>query len=99
MSGQDEPFGSRVYFVEHAVLQMIERDILKEDVEAIIETGEIIDEYIYENSFPRELLLGWIDQRPLHVVVEHNMPENLTTVVTAYEPDPEIWRQDFRRRR
>jgi hypothetical protein len=35
----------------------------------------------------------------MHVVVAHNLSENELIVITVYEPDPELWEADFRRRK
>lgn len=37
--------------------------------------------------------------RRLHVVVARDTGENELIVITVYEPDPEQWEGDFRRRK
>ena len=46
----------------------------------------------------KQLLLvqGW--KRPLHVVVVVDDRRGEERVVTIYEPDPEMWSGDYRRR-
>lgn len=78
---------------------MYERGIALEDVRRIVETGETIREYGDERPFPTRLILGWIDSRPLHVLVAHAQGEVVVFVITVYEPDPQLWDGEFRQRR
>lgn len=45
------------------------------------------------------MILAWIDDRPLHVVVADDQEDGVKIVVTVYEPGPEIWTSDFKRRK
>jgi hypothetical protein len=78
---------------------MFERRLGVEDVEAVIESGETIEDYPSDRPYPSRLVLGWRGARPVHVVVAHNLSENEFIVITVYEPDPELWEADFRRRK
>lgn len=83
----------------HAVQRMFERRITDEDVRHVIESGEVIQEYVDDKPYPSRLLLGWVARRPLHVVVADNHEDRMTIVITVYEPDGALWEEDFRRRR
>lgn len=83
----------------HAVQRMFERGITDEDVKSVVESGEIIQEYADDQPYPSRLMLGWIADRPLHVVAADNHADKETIIVTAYEPDSMLWESDFRRRR
>ena len=37
-------------------------------------------------------------QRPIHVVLAYDPSTRTDIVVTAYEPDPELWNDDFKSR-
>jgi hypothetical protein len=78
---------------------MFERRISINDVNAVVGRGETIEDYPDDKPYPSRLLLGWRGARPLHVVVADNLSENELIVITAYEPDPELWEADFRRRK
>jgi hypothetical protein len=78
---------------------MFERQLGIEDVEAVVESGETIEDYPNDRPYPSRLVLGWRGARPVHVVVAHNLSENELIVITVYEPDPELWEADFRRRK
>lgn len=78
---------------------MFQRQIVKDDVRKVIENGEAIFEYPEDKPFPSMLMLGFVGDRPLHIVVSYDAVEQTGYVITAYEPDARIWREDFKRRR
>lgn len=88
-----------IRFSAHAIRQMHEREIATNDVLSVLEEGEVIEDYPNDNPFPSRLLLGYAEGRPLHVVVAKDAESGKCFVVTAYEPDPERWTPDFRKRR
>ena len=61
--------------------------------------GEVIEDYPDDTPYPSSLVLGWIDSRPVHVVLANNTLDGVHVVVTLYEPDDVRWQPDFRRRR
>ena len=77
---------------------MIERGITVAAVREVLENGELIEEY-KADSPPRYLMLGWSENKPIHVVGEDDPVTDETTVVTAYEPDIKRWKVGFRERR
>ena len=60
---------------------------------------ERIEEYPDDTPFPSALLSGTVAGRRLHVVAAHDGAEDVTYVITTYEPDPAEWDPTFRRRR
>ena len=78
---------------------MFERRISVEDVLRVLEAGETIEEYPSDMPFPSRLLLGWIGTRPLHMVAASDSQTGDRIIITAYEPDQELWEPDFRRRK
>ena len=89
----------RLVFRVHAIQRMYQRSITELEVRYVIANGEIIEDYPDDSPYPSRLLLGWHDHRPLHVVVADNFDEKENIVVTAYEPDPDVWEADFKRRK
>ena len=61
--------------------------------------SEVIENYPDDNPYPSRLLLGWCQERPLHVVVAENAQDDEWIIITAYEPDPAQWDADFKRRK
>jgi hypothetical protein len=78
---------------------MFERMIEVEDVRQILETGEVIEDYPEDTPYASRLIRGEQNGRVLHVVAADNPDEDMTIVITTYEPDPALWSPDFRRRR
>jgi len=89
----------KTIFRVHALRRMYERNIMVQDVEAVLETGEVIEQYPSDTPYPSRLLLGWRGSRPLHVVAAENSGEKEWIVITAYEPDPAHWELGFKRRK
>jgi hypothetical protein len=57
-----------VVFSDHAISQMFKRSISVNDVVSIIEVGQPIQEYADDKPYPSYLMLGYLNQRPLHIV-------------------------------
>jgi len=86
-------------FSGHALRRMFERGLSRLDVAAAIHDGEVIADYPDDRPHPSCLLLGFVDHRPVHVVVAHDRARECCIVVTAYIPDSALWADGFRKRR
>ena len=86
-------------FRVHAIQRMFEREISREDMRQVLETGTIIESYPDDEPYPSRLVLGWSGVRPIHVVVADNRDEDEIIVITVYEPDPGRWEPGFSERR
>lgn len=89
----------KLVFRVHAVQRMFQRRISVEDVRYVLDTGEIIRDYPDDKPFPSMLILGWRGAQPLHVVAAHDPYADETIVITVYEPDPEPWEPDYKRKK
>ncbi len=58
-----------VQFSIHAIQRMFEWEISIFDVKEVIRGGKIIEHYPDDLPFESSLLLGFVNDRPLHVVV------------------------------
>ena len=90
----------RVLFLPHAVRQMArpERMITPGEVRAVIEQGDLIEDYP-EDARGHSCLFhgrgnGW---RGIHVVCSPK--EDYLAVITAYLPSEDEWESDLRTRR
>lgn len=90
---------ARYVFRVHAVQRMFERGISVAEVRNVLEEGETIATYPDDKPYPSRLILGRSRQRPIHVVVADNAPDEEIVVVTVYQPDATLWTDSFRRRR
>lgn len=79
----------RLIFIEHAIRQMIKREITDDEVRDVVLSGEIIEAYPNDKYSPSCLVLGATRAgRPLHV--QCSAPPRVR-VVTVYQPDPNEW--------
>lgn len=83
----------------HATRQLISRNISPEEVAQCVLAGEVIEDYPQDKYGPSCLLYGrTLKQRALHVQCTHPS-RPLVKVITAYEPDPAIWDETWKRRK
>ena len=59
----------RVVFSGHAIQRLFQPGMARDAVLATIADGETIADYADDKPYPSRLLLGFVDERPLHVVV------------------------------
>jgi len=90
----------QILYVPHAVRQMARPDrmITPAEVEAVVATGEIIEDYPDDPRGHSSLLLGSGDQgRSIHVLCSPKT--DFLAIITSYLPDPARWSDDYRSRR
>ena len=91
-----------VFYTGHAKFEMKNEEfgrIFEYEVYEAVCNGEVIEEYPEDKPYPSVLILGRTKVgRILHVVCAYNEKETLTIVITAYQPDSELW-IDYRRRK
>jgi hypothetical protein len=78
---------------------MFERSIKPDEVVSVLRTGEIIEDYPDDKPYPSKLILGFIGQKPLHVVVAEDNQPSACNVVTVYIPDEVNWQGGYKIRR
>ncbi len=75
------------------------RKIEAEEIEEAIFNGMIIEPYPDDPRGPSCLIMGFSNQnRPLHVLCG-KIEDNEILIITAYEPDPYEWEEDWMRRK
>ncbi len=89
----------RLVFRVHALQRMFERSLSAEDVQNVLANGKTIEPSPDDQPYPSRLVLGWVGERPVHVVVADNTAHHEMIVITVYEPDPNRWEPSFERRR
>ena len=85
-----------IFFRVHAVQRMFERKISAKKVRLALENEDVIEDYSEEMPEPSRLILGFQGKRPFHIVTSENPGIKMVTVVTAYIPDPNKWKKDYR---
>ena len=58
----------RLVFSSHALQRTFERGISVDAVKGVMTAADIIEDYPQDQPYPSCLVLGWADERPLHVV-------------------------------
>lgn len=89
----------RVIYKYHAIERMKQRKIREETVECALSYGETIKVYVDDTPYPSELILYWDGFRPIHVVVATDAVEQIKFIVTAYDPYPSEWMDNFKRKK
>lgn len=84
---------------EHAFDKLRLLDCTFAEFEVALQTAEVIEEHDLGGEGVKELVLTVDWHRPLHVVVVVDDVRAEERVVTVYEPDPDRWSSDYRRRR
>lgn len=87
----------RRLYLPHALRQMArpERMISAAEVRAVIEQGEVIEDYPADPRGHNCLMIGvGTDGRPIHVVCSPK--EDYLAIITAYIPEAGKWSADFR---
>ena len=78
---------------------MFKRNIFGQEVLDVLTDGFIIEEYKDDFPFPSVLVNGKsIQNRYIHIVVGIDIEQKRLFVITVYEPDPLIWKDNYSRR-
>jgi hypothetical protein len=90
-------------FAEHARREMEAEPlglISVNEVLQALDSGEIIEDYPDDAPYPSCLILGRTAAgRSLHIVCAAVPKEDRLIIITTYQPDPDRWEPDFRRRK
>lgn len=89
----------RIVFSEHVQERLFRRRLTARMVREALQEGETIETYPDTGRGESYLVLGWSNEWPIHVVAADKDAAELTVVVTAYRPLPELWSDDYRRRK
>lgn len=89
----------RIKWQRHAFERMLERDINRDDVKEVLTEGEIIEEYFNDYPLPSSLYLGFVNEKPLHVVVALDSEAGWCYIITVYRPDLKHFEQDYKTRK
>ena len=84
---------------KHALMRMHQRKVDSEELIKVIFDCDIIERYDKDRPFPSFLLLGYSDNRPLHIVLSYDLESESIFIITVYEPSELIWESDFKTRR
>ncbi len=97
--GRNKVFQHPILLTDHVFDKLRAIDLGLSEFEQLLGTGEVIEEVQLAGEQLKELVLVIEWSRPLHIVVVVDDARGEERIVTIYEPDPERWDSDFRRRR
>ena len=88
----------RVLFLPHAIKSMARPTpmISPSQVEAVLLSGDVIEDYPDDARGHSCLMLGTPEGRSVHVICSPKAED--LAVITAYVPDPALWSPDVRKR-
>ncbi len=86
-----------IVLTQHSRRRFMERGILLEDVENVLNNGSIIEEYPDDYPFPSCLILGNSNEKNLHVCA--SLDDGYIYIITAYIPDSTRWESDLKTRK
>lgn len=85
-------------FSRHAFRRVVERNIGEQEIREAGERAEVIEDYPGDKYSPSGLLLGFTRAgRALHLQVSF-AESDATKIITIYEPDPNEWIENRKRR-
>jgi hypothetical protein len=91
-----------VFYTRHAKVEMGVEElgrIFDHEVYEAVCSGEVIEEYPEDKLYPSVLIYGrTTSDRPLHIVCAYDIEEDLSIVITVYQPNPDLW-IDYKRRK
>jgi len=99
MNDKKYPAYRQLTFRIHALRQMFQRRISDSDIRELVGLGVIIEEYPDDTPYPSYLIFKMVNGRPIHVVMAYNNVDREAIVITAYEPDPDSWSDNYTRRK
>ena len=86
---------NKITITQHAARRLLERGITMSAIINVINNGEIIRQYEYDQPFPSCLVLGQDDSGiSIHTVVSHD--GTIMYIITGYYPDPNIWQGNLK---
>ena len=87
---------------QHVAQRMLERSISVADLLVVLNSGTTIEHYPEDTPFPSQLTLGWWGNGRCTWCGPRRLARASTgrvVIITVYEPNPEEWDNEFRRRR
>ena len=83
----------------HVNMRMKGRSISRQVILNSFEEYEIIEEYPKDKYLPSYLVYSRYQNKIFHILFAVDIEEDNVRVVTAYYPDLEEWKEDFKTRR
>ncbi len=89
----------KIKWTYHVNMRMKGRSISRPIILNSFENYEIIEEYPKDKYFPSYLIYSHYQDEIFHVLFAVDIEEDNVRVITAYYPEIEEWKEDFKTRR
>jgi hypothetical protein len=89
----------RIFWTYHVNMRLKQRAITRSDVIQTVDGYEIIEFYPGDKYLPSYLVWVRHDEKILHVLFATDVENMNVRIVTAYQPDPDEWDADMKRRK
>lgn len=89
----------RIEWRRHVLERITARGILQSQVVDVLLTGEQIEDYSEDRPYPSALFLGFQSGKPIHVVASFDEEGDYAYIITAYQPNLDVFDTDFKTRR
>jgi hypothetical protein len=95
------PDGEKILWSRHGIGELVNEGWLRGQVEAALETSEVIEDYpALHRPLPDCLVLGYlVTGEPMHAVIALDEANDRLFIVTMYKPSREEWQNDWRTRK
>jgi hypothetical protein len=91
--------GDRIKWRYHALQSARQRGITRQQAKDVLRNGAIIEEYPYDEQFPKFLMMAEVQPgKPLYVALAYNETDDYLYVITVHWLDPEKWEDPWTRR-
>lgn len=95
---QQELVAGQFEFSRHAFRRVVERNVSEQEIREAGAKAEVIESYPQDKYSPSGLLLGFTrGGRALHFQISF-ADSDATKIITLYEPDPNQWIENRKRR-
>ena len=84
---------------KHALERMLERGISRNNVKAVLLTGDVVDAYPDDKPYSSCLVFGVDGAEIYHVVVAYDDKSETCFIITAYRPDLRYFEADLKTRK
>ena len=100
-AAEHEPgINEKIYWSFHAINKLRIERLRKAHVEAALKDAVLIEDYQdHGRSLPDCLLLGFIEDNPVHIVAAIDIEIDRIFIITVYRPDIMRWENDWKRRK
>lgn len=83
----------------HARQRRKERSFSRQDIEAIVLDGDIVESSPEAEPFPKCLMMTHLRGEPMYVSVAYNADAHYAYIITVHDYDPAKWIDPWTRRR